>query len=116
MPSSARKRARAVSRARTTLPRRRRVTTSQVIARRGMILLGIVVAASLIVALVGTVASNNQGSTPLSTPSRSDPNELIRAATANPTDSDTVGALADYYNNTGQYQLALVTFQRYLLL
>lgn len=81
-----------------------------------MIALGIVVAASLIVALVGTVASNNQGSTSVATPSRSDPNELIRAATANPNDSDTVGALADYYNNTGQYQLALVSFQRYLLL
>lgn len=116
MPSSTKRRARAASRARTTLPRKRRATASQVLARRGMIALGIVVAASLIVALVGTVASNNQGSAPVATPSRSDPNELIRAATANPNDGDTVGALADYFNNTGQYQLALVTYQRYLLL
>lgn len=116
MPSSAKKRARAASRARTTLPRKRRATSSQVLARRGMIALGIIVAASLIVALVGTVASNNGASTPVAAPSQSDPSELIRAATANPNNSDAVGALADYSYRTGQQQQALALYQRYLTL
>lgn len=80
-----------------------------------MIILGIVVAGSLLVALIATFSSNGTVATGTQ-PSASDPNQLIRAATANPNDSDTVGNLADYYDKTGQYQQALVLYQRYLLL
>ena len=68
MPSSAKKRSRAATRSRTALPRKRRANNSHVFARRGMIALGIIVAASLIVALVGTVASDNGASTPVPAP------------------------------------------------
>jgi len=80
-----------------------------------MVVLGIVVAVSLVVAIVGSVSISDNGTTS-TVPSQSDPNQLIRAATANPNDSDTVGNLADYYDKTGQYQQALVLYQRYLLL
>ncbi len=82
-----------------------------------MIVLGIVVAASLVVALLGTVSTTSQGSTPTALlSSQSDPSQLIRAATANPNDSEAVGALADYYNQTGQQQQALTLYQNYVTL
>ena len=108
MPSPSQKRSRSANRARTTLPRKRRATANQVLARRGMIILGIVVAGSLVVALLSTTSSTTQGSTPTAAlSSQSDPSQLIRAVTANPNDSDSLGALADYYDQTGQTQQAL---------
>ena len=117
MPSSTRKRSRSANRARTTLPRKRRATANQVLARRGMIILGIVVAGSLVVALLSSTSSTTQGSTPTAAlSSQSDPSQLIRAVTANPNDSDSLGALADYYNQTGQQQQALTLYQKYVTL
>ncbi|GEM_PF-4851030 len=116
MPSSVQRRKRAANRTRASLPSRRRPTSSQRFARRGIIVLGIVVAASLIVALVGTFTASNSSTSAPTTPSDTDPNQLIARATANPTDGDTVGNLADYYDKTGQYQQALVLYQRYLQL
>ena len=81
-----------------------------------MIVLGIVIAASLVVALVGTVTTTNSGATVGPTPASSDPSQLIRAATANPNDGDSIGALADYYNQTGQQQQALALYQKYVAL
>src|SRR5258708_6620955 len=105
MPTSAQKRPRSAPRPRPTLPQKRRASSSQVLARRGMVVLGIVVAASLVIAIVGSVSVSDNGTT-ATAPSPSDPNQLIRAATANPNDGDTVGNLADYYDQTGQYQQA----------
>lgn len=116
MPSSAKKRTRAATRARTALPRKKRANTSHLLARRGMIALGIVVAASLVVALIGTVSSTTGTSTSVPVSSQSDPSQLIRAATANPNNSDAVGALADYSYQTGQQQQALTLYQRYVTL
>jgi tetratricopeptide (TPR) repeat protein len=81
-----------------------------------MIILGIVIAASLVVALVGTVTTTNSGTTAGPTPVSNDPSQLIRAATANPNDGDSIGALADYYNQTGQQQQALALYQKYVAL
>jgi tetratricopeptide (TPR) repeat protein len=81
-----------------------------------MIILGIVVAGSLVVALLGTVSSTTQGSTPTASIAQSDPSQLIRAVTANPNDSDSLGALADYDNQTGQQQQALTLYQKYITL
>jgi Tfp pilus assembly protein PilF len=118
VPSSTRKRSRSANRARTTLPRKRRATANQLLARRGMIILGIVVAGSLVVALLGTVSSPSQGSTATTPPSsQSDPNQLIRAVTANPNDANAIGALADYYYHLGgQPQQALILYQKYVTL
>jgi tetratricopeptide (TPR) repeat protein len=117
VPSSGKKRARSANRARTTLPRKRRATANQVLARRGMIILGIVVAGSLVVALLSSTSSTSQGSTPTAAlSSQSDPSQLIRAVTANPNDSDSLGALADYDNQTGQQQQALTLYQKYITL
>src|SRR4051794_20749619 len=115
MPTSAKKRARSAARARTALPQKRRASSSQVLARRGMIIVGIAVAGSLLIALVATFSAPDPAG-PGTQPSASDPKQLIRAATANPNDSDTVGNLADYYDQTGQYPQALVLYQRYLVL
>jgi tetratricopeptide (TPR) repeat protein len=117
MSQNARRRARAASRARAQLPRHRRPNTSQKLARRGIIVLGIVVVASLLIAVVGTIGSSNGGGQQANpTLGASDPNRLIAAATANPNDGDTVGALADYYDKTGQYQQALSLYRRYIAL
>jgi tetratricopeptide (TPR) repeat protein len=116
MPSSTQRRKRAANRARTTLPQRRRPTSSQRLARRGLVILGIVISLSLVVALVATFTSTSTGTPAPTTPSQTDPNQLIARATANPDDSNAVGDLADYYDKTGQYPQALVLYQRYLLL
>lgn len=118
MPSSSKKRARSANRARTTLPRERRATANQVLARRGMIVLGIVVAAALVGALLSTTSSTTQGSTPTTPPSsQSDPSQLIRAVTANPNDSDSIRSLAEYYYRiAGDPQQALPLYQKYVTL
>ncbi len=116
MPSSAQRRKRAANRARTSLPQRRGPTANYRLARRGLIILGIVIAASLIFALVGTFTVSQNGTVAPTTPSRTDPSQLIARATANPNDANVVRDLADYYDQTGQYQQALVTYQRYLQL
>lgn len=115
MPSSAQRR-RAASRARTSLPRRRSPTSSQRLARRGLVVLGIGISLALVITLVATFSTTST-TTPLpTTPSGTDPNQLIPRATANPNDADAVGGLADYYYQTGQYQQALLLYQRYELL
>lgn len=116
MPSSAQRRRRAANRARTSLPRRRSLTSRQRLANRGLVVLGIVISLALVITLVATFTSTSTGTPVPTTPSQTDPNQLIARATANPADSDTAGALADYYYQTGQYQQALVLYQRYLLL
>ncbi len=117
MPQSAKQRKRTAARARTALPRKRRTSSSQLLARRGMIVLGIVIVASLIIAIVGSFSTSNGGSgAPAGTVSPGDPNQLIAAATKNPSDPNTIGDLADYYDKTGQYQQALFLYQRYLQL
>jgi len=115
MPSATQRRKRAANRARTSLPRRRS-SSGHALARRGIVILGIVVAASLVLALAVTFTSTTTGPPTPTTPSRTDPNQLIARATANPTDSNAVGDLADYYDKTGQYQSALLLYQRYLTL
>ncbi len=50
------------------------------------------------------------------TSSGTNPNQLIARATASPNDPEAVGALADYYDKTGQYQPALALYQRYIAL
>lgn len=108
----------AADRARVALPRQRRPTAAETLARRGTVILGIVVVLSLIAAIASSY--NTGGITiPLSGPRatvdrRGDPNALIAAATANPQDADAVHALADYYGRTGQYANALPLYQRYL--
>lgn len=116
MPSSTQRRRRAANRARTALPQRRRPTSSQRLARRGLVILGIVISLSLVVALVATFTATSTGTPAPTTPSQTDPNQLIARATANPNDSGTVSDLADYYYKTGQYPQALALYQRYLLL
>ncbi|MDQ2787197.1 MAG: tetratricopeptide repeat protein [Chloroflexota bacterium] len=115
MPSSTQRR-RAANRARTTLPQRRRPTANQRRARRGLVVLGIAISLALVFALVATFTSTSTGTPAATTPSQTDPNQLIARATANPNDADAAGALADYYYTTGQYQQALIAYQRYLLL
>jgi len=115
MPSSTQRRKRAANRARTNLPQRR-PTSSHRLVRRWLIIVGIVVAASLVFVLVGTSTPSTTGPLAPTTPSQTDPNQLIARATANPNDSDAVGALADYYDKTGQYQPALALYQRYIAL
>lgn len=115
MPSSAERRRRAANRARTHLPQRRPTATHR-LARRGLIILGIVIAGSLILALVGTFTVSQNGTVAPTTPSRTDPSQLIARATANPNDANVVRDLADYYDQTGQYQQALLVYQRYLQL
>jgi len=116
MPSSAERRKRAANRARTNLPQRRGPTASHRLARRGLIVLGIVIAGSLILALVGTFTMSQNGTIAPTTPSRTDPSQLIARATANPNDANVVRDLADYYDQTGQYQQALLVYQRYVQL
>lgn len=116
MPSSTQRRKRAANRARTALPQRRRPTANQRLARRGLVILGIVISLSLVVALVATFTTTSSGTPSPTTPSGTDPNQLIARATANPNDSGTVSDLADYYYKTGQYPQALILYQRYLLL
>ncbi len=116
MPSSTQRRKRAANRARTALPQRHRPTSSQRLARRGLVILGIVISLSLVVALVATFTATSTGTPAPTTPSQSDPNQLIARVTANPDDSSAVGNLADYYYQTGQYPQALALYQRYLLL
>lgn len=116
MPSSAERRRRTANRARTSLPQRRRPTSNQRFARRGLIVLGILVAAALVVSLVGTITISTNGTPNPTTPSRTDPSQLIARATASPNDANVVRDLADYYDQTGQYQQALVVYQRYLQL
>ncbi len=84
--------------------------------RRGIIILGIVVAASLVFVLVGTSTPSTTGTSAPTTLSQTDPNQLIARATASPNDPEAVGALADYYDKTGQYQPAFALYQRYILL
>jgi len=115
MPSSTQRRKRAANRARTNLPQRR-PTSRHRLVRRGIIIVGIVVAASLVFVLVGTSTPSTNGPSAPTTPSQTDPNQLIARVAANPNDSGAVGALADYYYTTGQYQQALISYQRYLLL
>lgn len=115
MPSSAERRRRAANRARTHLPQRRPTATHR-LARQGLIILGIVIAGSLILALVGTFTVSQNGTVAPTTPSRTDPSQLIARATANPNDANVVRDLADYYDQTGQYQQALLVYQRYLQL
>lgn len=116
MPSSADRRKRAANRARTSLPTRRSPTASQRLTRRGLIILGIVIAAALVASLVGTITISTNGTVAPTTPSRTDPSQLIARATANPNDANVVRDLADYYDQTGQYQQALIAYQRYLQL
>ena len=116
MPSSAERRRRAANRARTSLPRRRSPTAGQRTARRGLVILGIAISLALVIALVATFTSTSTGPSLATTPSGTDPNQLIARATANPNDATTVSNLADYYYQTGQYQQALVLYQRYLAL
>ena len=115
MPLSTQRRKRAANRARTNLPQRR-PTTSHRLVRRGIIILGIVVAASLVFVLVGTSTPSTTGTPAPTTLSQTDPNQLIARATASPNDPEAVGALADYYDKTGQYQPAFALYQRYILL
>lgn len=112
MPSATQRRKRA-ARVRASLPRRRS-SPGHVLTRRVMIVLGIIVAASLVFALAVTFTSAPSGPPTPTIPSRTDPNQLIARVTANPTDSNAVGDLADYYDRTGQYQSALLLYQRYL--
>jgi len=116
MPSSTQRRRRAANRARTTLPRRSRPTANQRLARRGLVILGIVISLALVFALAATFTSTTTGIPAPTTPSQTDPNQLIARVSANPNDSGAMGALADYYYTTGQYQQALISYQRYLLL
>ena len=115
MPSSTQRR-RAANRTRTTLPQRRRPTANQRLARRGLVILGIAVSLSLVIALVATFTTSTTGIPAPTTLSQTDPNQLIARATASPNDPEAVGALADYYDKTGQYQPALALYQRYVLL
>lgn len=116
MPKSAKKRTRTANRSRTQMPRKRRTTSRQLLARRGLIVLGIVVAASLVIAIVGTNSTTSTTPATVSSSSQGDPNALIAAATRNPNDADTVGNLADYYFQTGQYPAAQTLYQKYLQL
>jgi len=109
----------AANRARAALPHQRRPTAAETLARRGTVILGIVVVLSLIAAIASSY--NTGGITnPLdphaTVDRRGDPNALIAAATANPQNADAVHNLADYYGRTGQYANALPLYQRYLQL
>ena len=79
-----------------------------------MVVLGIVIAASLVVALVATYTTGSTNTAGTTVPAADDPNQLIAAATANPNNPDIVGNLANYFDQTGQYQNALVLYQQYL--
>lgn len=111
-------RRRAAHRARARLPgRHSRARAQERARRRAIAILGVVVATALIVTLVATVSTPPAPPTPV--PRSADPNDpqsLIAAATATPNDPDTVGALADYFDKTGQYDRALALYQQYLAL
>ncbi len=115
MPQNDRRRKQAAARARATLPRRRRSSSGEILARRVTVAIGVVVALSLVIALVGTYDGNRAAPAPTAdrATSPNDPNRLIAAATANPNDADSIGQLADYFGRTGQYQRALELYTRY---
>jgi len=116
-----RRRAAAVARARTALPRRRRAPASETWARRGAVAVGVLVVASLVVGLIVangdlTPAQATNRATAPPEQRRNDPNALIAAATRNPDDADTVRDLADSLDRSGQFAAALPLYERYVRL
>lgn len=125
MPQATRRRTQAANRARAALPRRRRPTAGETWARRGTVMIGVLVVVSLVVGLVvangdlvptGDAAGASSRATARPDQRRNDPNALIAAATRTPGDAETIGALADYYDQTGQFAAALPLYLRYLQL
>lgn len=115
---TAQRRAAAANRARAALPKRRRATASETLARRGTVVLGVLVVVALV---IGAIATYSASGTPLSGSNatadrRGDPNALIAAVTANPQSADALIGLADYYSSTGQSSNALPLYQHYLQL
>lgn len=78
------------------------------LARRGTVIIAVVVIASLVIVAVASYGSSgNVAPAPTLRAAQTDPNRLIAAATANPNDAETIQQLADYFGRTGQYQRAL---------
>lgn len=117
MGKTARRRA-AANRARARLPyHTSRARARQKTRQRALVILCVVVATALVVTLVATVSSPPAQPTPVRRSSDpNDPQSLVAAATARPDDPQTVGALADYFDKTGQYDRALAMYQHYLQL
>src|SRR5690349_10675078 len=117
MPKNTKQRARAANRARTQIYRRSR--SNRALQRRMLIGLGIFVVLAVVLGLIATsggTVSPNPSTSATSPPSPDDPQGLVAAATAHPNDPDTVGALASYFDQTGQYDRALSLYQHYLQL
>lgn len=117
MGKTARRRA-AASRARAQLPSRHsRARAQQKTRRRALVICCVVVATALVVTLVATVSNPPAQPTPVrQSTDPNDPQSLVAAATTRPNDPETVGALADYFDKTGQYDRSLALYQRYLQL
>lgn len=112
---TAQRRTAAANRARAALPRRRRATAAETLARRGTVILGVIVVVALIVGVIATYDAGGRTTLPASNATadrRGDASTLIAAVTANPQSADALVSLADYYARTGQSANALPLYQR----